>query len=51
MPKERIFLETDGADIDIAEIYKKVASDIDLTVVELKSIILSNFNDIFKIRK
>ena len=25
LPKDRIFLETDGADVDIRDIYKKVA--------------------------
>jgi TatD DNase family protein len=48
MPKGRIFLETDGADVDIRNIYEKVASDLDLSVDELKSIILTNFNDFFK---
>jgi TatD DNase family protein len=43
LPSERIFLETDGADIDIRAIYKKVADDLDLSVAELKSIILENF--------
>jgi TatD DNase family protein len=43
IPADRIFLETDGADIDIRTIYDKVATDLDLSVVELKSIILKNF--------
>jgi TatD DNase family protein len=47
LPTDRIFLETDGADVDISEIYKKVASDISLSVSELKSIILTNFNQFF----
>ena len=49
LPVSRIFLETDGADIDIREIYSKVATDLDLSIDALKSIILSNFNDFFKI--
>jgi TatD DNase family protein len=49
LPKERIFLETDGADIDIRTIYKKVASDLDLSIDELKSIILTNFKEFFKL--
>lgn len=44
LPADRIFLETDGADVDIKNIYDKVASDLDLSVDELKSIILKNFN-------
>jgi TatD DNase family protein len=44
LPIDRIFLETDGADVDIKNIYDKVASDLDLSVDELKSIILKNFN-------
>jgi TatD DNase family protein len=48
LPKDRIFLETDGADVDIRTIYKKVANDLDLSVDELKSIILTNFNKFFK---
>jgi Tat protein secretion system quality control protein TatD with DNase activity len=48
LPKERIFLETDGSDIDIRMIYEKVATDLDIPVDELKSIILTNFNNFFK---
>jgi TatD DNase family protein len=44
LPLERIFLETDGADTDIRSIYKKVAIDLDISIDELKSIILKNFN-------
>ena len=47
LPKERIFLETDGADLDIKDIYKKVAADLDITVEDLKNIIFSNFKDFF----
>lgn len=43
LPKDRIFLETDGADADIKEIYRKAASDLNLNVEELKSIIVNNF--------
>ena len=45
LPRDRIFLETDGAGIDIRTIYKKVAMDIDLSVDELKSHIIRNFNN------
>jgi TatD DNase family protein len=44
LPADRIFLETDGADVDIRTIYNKVARDLDLTVDALKIIILKNFN-------
>jgi TatD DNase family protein len=47
LPKERIFLETDGADIDIRDIYNKVSTDIGISVDELKSNILSNFMALF----
>jgi TatD DNase family protein len=47
LPVSRIFLETDGADIDIREIYRKVAKDLDLTVDELKAVISNNFNLFF----
>jgi TatD DNase family protein len=48
IPGDRIFLETDGADIDIRTIYKKVASDLEVSVDELKSVILANFKEFFK---
>jgi len=47
IPKERIFLETDGSGTDIREIYKKVSADLDLTVDELKDITYRNFMDFF----
>lgn len=47
IPGNRFFLETDGADIDIRDIYTKVAIDLKLTVDELKSAILGNFNRVF----
>jgi TatD DNase family protein len=47
VPKERIFLETDGADVDIMDIYNKVSFDLGLTVEELKRTIFSNFNNFF----
>lgn len=49
LPVNRIFLETDGADVDIRKIYEKIASDIDISVDELKSLILRNFNDFFSL--
>jgi TatD DNase family protein len=50
LPKDRIFLETDGADIDIRDIYRKVATDLDLTIDELKAVISNNFNLFFNIK-
>jgi len=47
LPGERIFLETDGADVDIKAIYNKVANDLGYNVKELKSVILSNFFRVF----
>jgi len=47
LPVDRIFLETDGADVDIRDIYKKVANDLNFSVEELKSIIYTNFNVFF----
>ncbi len=44
LPSDRIFLETDGAEVDIRTIYSKVANDLDLTVDSLKLLILKNFN-------
>jgi len=48
LPKERIFLETDGADVDIREIYKKVSNDLAVSVDDLKNTILDNFNALFR---
>lgn len=50
LPKNRIFLETDGSGVDIKDIYNKVAADLELSVDELKDQILNNFNDLFKIK-
>jgi len=47
LPNERIFLETDGADIDIRAIYDKVAGDLGMSVDELKKVFLRNFNEFF----
>jgi TatD DNase family protein len=47
LPKNRIFLETDGADVLIKDIYKKVSVDLKISEDELKSIIFSNFKGLF----
>jgi len=49
LPKDRIFLETDGADVDIRDIYNKVSSDLGITTDELKKIILNNYKTFFNI--
>ncbi len=49
LPADRIFLETDGAETDIRDIYNKVASDLNLTVEKLKEIIYGNFMKFFNI--
>lgn len=48
LPLNRIFLETDGADIPIQEIYRKVASDLKISVEKLIGIIHVNFRELFK---
>jgi TatD DNase family protein len=47
LPADKIFLETDGSGVDIKSIYEKVAVDLDLTTDKLKTIIFSNFSDLF----
>jgi len=48
LPADRIFLETDGAEVDIRTIYDKVATDLNISVDKLKSIVLSNFHEFFR---
>ena len=47
LPPERIFLETDGADADIRDIYSKVSADLGLSVDKLKDQISSNYRGLF----
>jgi len=47
IPKNRIFLETDGADVAIEDIYRKVAAHLQISEDELKSIIFSNYKELF----
>ena len=47
MPKERIFLETDGAEVDIRSIYEKVSRDMDITVDDMKKVVSDNFKIFF----
>jgi len=46
IPNDRLFLETDGADVDIRDIYNKVSSDLEIGTDELKSIIFTNYRRI-----
>ena len=48
LPKDRIFLETDGAEVDIKDIYKKVSDDLAVSIDELKGIILYNYKQLFR---
>jgi TatD DNase family protein len=49
LPVDRIFLETDGADVDIKDIYNTVSKDLSITVDKLKTTIFLNFNKLFKV--
>jgi TatD DNase family protein len=49
IPVERIFLETDGADVDIRDIYSKVSADMGIPVIDLKSAMISNYKKFFSI--
>ena len=49
LPKEKIFLETDGAGVDIKEIYNKVAVDLEMSIDDLKIQVLDNFNRFYGI--
>ncbi len=50
LPKDRLFIETDGADLDIREIYGKIAADMGTTTEKLKTIISDNFLRFFNIQ-
>ncbi|MCJ7446491.1 MAG: TatD family hydrolase [Bacteroidales bacterium] len=50
LPADRIFLETDGAEVNIKDIYLKVALDLRLDLDELKVLILNNFNKFFNLK-
>jgi TatD DNase family protein len=49
LPTERFFLETDGADVDIRDMYIKVSHDLGISVDELKIRILSNYKNFFNL--
>lgn len=50
LPHDRFFLETDGADVDIRDIYAKVSDDLGVDVAILKSQLFSNYNNFFRIK-
>jgi TatD DNase family protein len=50
LPRDRFFLETDGADVDIRDIYGKVAADLGIGVDKLKSLMHGNYMEFFNIR-
>jgi len=47
IPSEMLFLETDGSEVPISDIYNKVSADIGLSTDELKQQIYNNFIDFF----
>ncbi|HLN54843.1 MAG TPA: TatD family hydrolase [Bacteroidales bacterium] len=49
IPADRFFLETDGADVDIRDIYYKVSANMGIDVEELKNTMLANYRKFFKI--
>ena len=50
LPADRIFLETDGAGIDIRIMYEKVAADLNISSGQLMSRINNNFRNLFNAR-
>jgi len=49
LPYDRIFLETDGADADIRDIYNKVSVDLSLEIEALKKQIRANYFTFFNL--
>jgi len=47
LPADRIFFETDGADVDIRDIYIKVSEDLKMNIEDLKSLIFENYSKFF----
>lgn len=47
IPEDRLFLETDGSDVDIRDIYVKVASFLGYSTEQLKLIIHNNFGSFY----
>jgi TatD DNase family protein len=51
LPKEKIFIETDGAEVDIKEIFKKVSGDLGLGLDGFKKLILKNYKMFFGLKE
>lgn len=49
LPLERFFLETDGAEVDIRDIYNKVCSDLEISTDSLKSAMITNYKSFFNL--
>lgn len=49
LPIERFFLETDGADVDIRDIYNKVSTDLEISSDSLRSAMIINYKSFFNI--
>lgn len=49
LPVDSFFLETDGADVDIRDIYNKVSSDLEISTDSLKSAMINNYKSFFGI--
>ena len=47
VPLDRLFLETDDAETDIHEIYKKVADTLNMSVGELTERVQRNIKNVF----
>lgn len=47
VPSEKLFLETDGSEIAINDIYNKVSADIGISTDNLKWQVFNNFNEFF----
>lgn len=50
IPRNRLFLETDGAETDIRNIYRKVSEDLNISLSDLQTIIYTNFLDFFNLQ-
>jgi len=48
VPKDRFFLETDGSEVDIRDIYNKVSKDFGIEIDLLKDQVYKNFCDFFR---
>lgn len=48
--RDRLFLETDGADVDIRDIYNKVSSDLKMNAEALKLLIFENYFKFFALK-